>query len=99
MLNKNTVVIDLDRYDELVEDREFYRDKVNELENMLKNKVLLSIENFSINSKDNDGFELLIDIEGVKQIINSIGGYSLETKWSDQIKIGAYQMKLIKEEI
>lgn len=99
MLNKNTVVIDLDRYDELVEDREFYRDKVNELENMLKNKVLLSIENFSINGKDNDDFELLIDIEGVKQIINSIGGYSLETKWADQIKIGAYQMKLIKEEV
>lgn len=96
-MDKNTVVIDLDRYDELMEDMNFYRDEANELENIMKNKVLLPIENFSIKSKDGDN-QLFIDIEGVKQIINSIGGYSLKHKWEDQVRIGSYQIEIIKEE-
>lgn len=98
-MDRNTVVIDLDRYDELIEDINFYRDKANELESMLKNKVLLPIENFSTKSKDNGNYELYVDIEGVNQIVNSIGGYSLKHKWEDQIRIGSYQIEIIKEEI
>lgn len=99
MLNKNTVVIDLDRYDELMNELRKAKDYINTLED----KLILDADSFCIeqeySSTDNSNLVLKIDRRAIRSIVDRIGGYSVDCKYSREMAIvGKYEIEITKEE-
>lgn len=97
-MERNTVIIDLDRYEDLMTELAGYKEELQKLRNITKDNILISKEDFYVDEVSEEENNLYIKTRALEQMVNEIGGYSLGNhgKFSE-IKISNYFLTVKKE--
>lgn len=97
-MERNTVILDLDRYEDLMVELASYKEHNSKLTDLLKYNILISKEDFYIDEVREEENNLYIKTRALEQMVNEIGGYSLGNhgKFSE-IKISNYFLTVKKE--
>lgn len=96
-MKKNTVMVDLDRYEELLLSEQDFRNQLIELQNIVDSKFLISKDCFRIKEEVGD-LRLVVETKVLEEIVKSINGYTTEPSYYKETSISNYNLEIIKLE-
>ncbi len=99
-MNNNTVVMDLERYDEMTEELRTLKETVKNILGELKNNLAIPRDCFVVEEEygmAGDAFVLKIDAKTIEKIMANFAHYDYEIKYGDHVKISDYQLTITEK--
>lgn len=96
-MEKNTVMVDLDRYEELLLSEQDFRNQLIALQDTVNSRFLISKDSFRI-KREGEELKLVIETKILEEIVKNIDGYTVDPVYHREMSISSYNLKIIELE-